>query len=397
MHCTMFAYSTSPHVSQLYTGFSLLSAGGKIRLTQKLCNFSHAGIESMKNMRPSDLNGLFVILDGKTTIYYDTSDSAPLRMDALEVCDAYFKRSYASAHIPDGYHSKVYPLGLNYEIYVGKLNLHEMSRFLLRKAAFNHFPKELVKRCAELASLCFLPTVAHMCAPPVLTQEPRVLFMARAWDPEGESAALSASEKAERTIINTTRARCIQLLRKELGSRFYGGFAQTKYAMQTYKALVLKSPLSAGKKNYLSLLRDYPICISTTGLHGSIGWKMAEYVAFSKSIVSERLKRVVPCDFEPKQHYSEFDTPEECVQQTIQLIEDKPSRQLMMENNWTYYNNHLAPDKLIWRTLDIAAQIGTRPAPRSEREAISADRSSDGRVEVEKQRHTHLPQTVVNP
>ena len=124
---------------------------------------------------------------------------------------------------------------------------------------------------------------------------------------------------------------------------------------------------------------------------------MAEYVAFSKSIVSERLKRVVPCGFEPKQHYSEFDTPEECVQQTIQLIEDKPSRQLMMENNWTYYNNHLAPDKLIWRTLDIAAQIGTRPAPRSEREAISADRSSDGRVEVEKQRHTHLPQTVVNP
>src|SRR5688500_12552509 len=135
MQCTMFAYSTSPHVSQLYTGFSLLSSEGKIRLTQKLSNVFRARIESMKNLRPGDLNGLFVILDQKKTIYYDTSDSAHLRRDALEICDIYFKRSYTSALIPDGYHSKVYPLGLNYEIYVGKANLHEMSRFLLRKAA----------------------------------------------------------------------------------------------------------------------------------------------------------------------------------------------------------------------------------------------------------------------
>jgi hypothetical protein len=338
----------------------------------------------MKNLRPGDLNGLFVILDQKKTIYYDTSDSAHLRRDALEICDIYFKRSYTSALIPDGYHSKVYPLGLNYEIYVGKANLHEMSRFLLRKAALDDFPKELLKRCAELTSFSFLPTMAHMCAPPVLTQEPRVLFMARAWDPEGESAALSAREKTERTVINTTRARCIQLLRKELGSRFYGGFAPTRYAVQTYKGLVLKNPISAGKKNYLSLLQDYPICISTTGLHGSIGWKMGEYVAFSKAIVSERLKRVVPCDFESNQNYFEFDTPEECVQQTIKLIEDKPSRQRMMENNWSYYNHYLSPDKLVWRTLDIAAQTETRQAPHSTREANLSDWPSDWKVEVEK-------------
>ena len=382
MQCTMFAYSTSPHVSQLYTGFSLLSAERKIRLTQKLSTLFSAEIETMKNLRPSDLNGLFVLLDGRKTIYYDTSDSAHVRMDALEICDVYFKRSYASALIPKEYHSKVHPLGLNYEIYVGKANFQEISRFLLRKAALDNFPKELVKRCAELASLSFLPTVSHMCAPPILTQEPRVLFMARAWDPEGESAALTAREKAERAVINTTRARCIQLLRKELGSRFYGGFAQTKYAVQAYKGLILENPISAGKKNYLSLLQDYPICISTTGLHGSIGWKLAEYVAFSKAIVSEKLRRTVPCDFEPNQNYLEFDTAEECVQQTIKLIEDKVSRQSMMENNWQYYNNFLAPDKLVWRTLEIAAQAEMSQTSQSAREASLADCSSDCKVEV---------------
>ena len=61
MQCTMFAYSTSPHVAQLYTGFSLLSAKGVIRLNQQFSNYSHPGLESMKNLPPRDLNGLFVI------------------------------------------------------------------------------------------------------------------------------------------------------------------------------------------------------------------------------------------------------------------------------------------------------------------------------------------------
>lgn len=363
MQCTMFAYSTSPHVSQLYTGFSLLSAEGVIRLKQKFSNYLHPAVESMTNLHPRDLNGLFVILDEAKTIYYDTSDSSHLRRDALEICDVYFKRSYVPSMVPDGYQSRVHPLGLNYEIYTGKLEIHEISRFLLRRAAFDNFPKELVKRCAELASLSFLPTIPHMCAPPVLSQEPRVLFMARAWNPDGEGAGLSAEEREEREQINRTRARCIELLRKELGPRFYGGFARNKYAEQTYKDLVLESPMSSGKKNYLSLLQDYPICIATTGLHGSIGWKLAEYVAFSKSVVSERLKPVVPCGFEAKQNYFEFDSPEECVRQTVQLIEDKPARQMMMENNWTYYNTHLSPDKVVSRTLNIAGEMNGRSGP----------------------------------
>ncbi len=74
MQCTMFAYSTSPHVSQLYTGFSLLSTEGVIRLKQKFSNYLHPGLESMTNLRPRDLNGLFVILDEAKTIYYDTSE-----------------------------------------------------------------------------------------------------------------------------------------------------------------------------------------------------------------------------------------------------------------------------------------------------------------------------------
>jgi len=356
MKCTMFAYSTSPHVSQLYTGFSLLAAKGKISLTQKLSNYSHRGIELMKNLRPQDLNGLFLILDEKKTLFYDTSDSPNLHNDALEISDAYFKRSYTHASIPDRHKSRVYPLGLNYELYTGTLNRHEILRFIARKNVFKNFPREFMKRIAELVSLSFLPTIKNMCAPPVFHQEPRVLFMARAWDPSGEAAELSGEEKAQRGQINETRARCIELLRKELGPKFYGGFAQTKYAVDNYSKLLLESPLTSGKKNYLSLLQQYPICIATTGLHGSIGWKMAEYVAFSKSIISEKLKCLVPGGFEANKNYLEFDTPEECLQAAMNLLADRQSRQRMMEDNWSYYKTYVMPDKLVLRTLSIASE-----------------------------------------
>jgi len=356
MKCTMFAYSTSPHVSQLYTGFSLLAAKGKISLTQKLSNYSHRSIESMKNLRPQDLNGLFLILDEKKTLFYDTSDSPNLQNDALEISDAYFKRSFTHASIPDRHKSRVYPLGLNYELYTGTLNRHEIVRFIARRNVFKNFPWELMKRMAELLSLSFLPTIKNMCAPPVLHQEPCVLFMARAWDPSGEGAELSGEEKAQRGQINETRARCIELLRKELGPKFYGGFAQTKYAVNNYSKLLLESPLTSGKENYLSLLRQYPICIATTGLHDSIGWKMAEYVAFSKAIVLEKLKCLVPGNFQAKKNYLEFDTPEKCLQETMRLVEDRQSRQRMMEDNWAYYKDHIMPDKLVLRTLSIARE-----------------------------------------
>lgn len=352
----MFAYSMSPHVSQIYTGFSLLAANGIVRLTQKLCNIPHRGLQTIGQLGPGDLNGLFVVVDDKTIVFYDTSDTPDLRADALEISHAYFKRSYVRSSIPDRDESRVYPLGLNYELYTGKFDRYEMSRFLLRKSLLKRFPIECLKRMAELTSLSFLPTIANMSAAPVRDQNPRVLFMARAWDPLGESAKVSGEEMAERVQINETRARCIELLRKEFGPRFYGGFAQTKYAVENYGNLLLESPLSSGKKNYLALLRQYPICVTTIGLHGSIGWKMAEYVAFSKSIVSERMNCVVPGNFEAGRNYLEFDTPEQCLQQTMKLVENADLRQRMMDENWAYYKAYVKADNLVLRTLNIASQ-----------------------------------------
>lgn len=357
MICTMYSYSTSPHVSQLYTGFSILRMNGQINLEQESSNYCHKGERIMKHLEPEALNGLFVTLNKEKVIFYDTSDGPCLNEEALEVADAYFKRSYLSEAIPDRYRFRVFPLGLNYEVYTGKLDYYEFARMLLRKNLVGGRSVEWMRWIAGFASITFLPTVHNMCSPPKPDQEPRVLFMARAWDPNDVPPGLPAEIKEEHMHINNMRAHCIQLLRKELGKRFYGGFAHNSYAVANYRELLLEDATISRKKMYISLLHQYPICIATTGLQGSIGWKMGEYVAFSKSIVSERLNFSVPGIFERNRNYLEFNTPELCLQQTVRLIESKHLRQQMMEDNWHYYQTHLAPDKLILRTLNIVRNI----------------------------------------
>ena len=177
--------------------------------------------------------------------------------------------------------------------------------------------------------------------------------MVRAWDPVNAMFTLNEKEKEERIQINNMRAQCIRFLRTEFGNSFYGGFNHTDFAKRNYKELLLNNVNLSQKNNYLNLLSNYPICIATKGLHGSIGWKMGEYVALSKSIVSEKMKFKIPGNFKKNQNYLEFQTPEECVENSLILFTNSEKRCNLMRNNFDYYNKYLKPDELVLRTLKI--------------------------------------------
>ena len=90
---------------------------------------------------------------------------------------------------------------------------------------------------------------------------------------------------------------------------------------------------------------------ATTGLHGSVGWKFAEYVAFAKAIVSEPLNCEVPGDFKPGQNYLTFRSPTELVEQASTLFSDNALRHALMTNNARYYLGYVRPDALVLNSL----------------------------------------------
>jgi hypothetical protein len=120
------------------------------------------------------------------------------------------------------------------------------------------------------------------------------------------------------------------------------------------------------KSAYLSLLHRASVGIATTGLQGSNGWKLGEYVAAAKAIVTEPLRYSLPGRFEPDRNYLLFRDEHECLKATQTLIRNRTMRHAMMHENLAYYRCHLRPDALVLNTLiqalnpDIQTSRGER-------------------------------------
>ncbi len=118
--------------------------------------------------------------------------------------------------------------------------------------------------------------------------------MARAWNPD------LIESKAQKEIVealNETRAASVRVLRKKFGERFFGGLAHDDYAARHFKDCLLPDAALSSKRKYLEILKNFPICVTTAGLNRSNGWKLGEYVALSKAIITEPLHFQVTGDF----------------------------------------------------------------------------------------------------
>lgn|SRR5882724_457537 len=342
MDCKIICHSNSSHLSQVFTGFELLHSAGEIALSQECRNRAFFDAAKPQHLRDARHAHSRVILNHDINLYYDCHDGYEIDETAAGEVDYYFKRSYAESTIPDTLKPKVFPLGLNYMVFnvtAGRFEKERLSEF------------QPQSRTADPP--LFQPTVENMQAVPNGRAEAEVLFMTRAWDPF-DHPERTREKIEERIWINETRAKCIQLLRKEFGPRFMGGLQHTDYAVRNFRDALLPSDQSSAQVNYIRLLSLYPICVATTGLHRSIGWKLGEYVAFSRAIVTERLYSEVPGDFQSGLNYLEFGAPEFCLNAVHRLLSDPDLRLRMMQANHEYYLAYLKPDVMIRRTLQLA-------------------------------------------
>ena len=355
IRCELICHSNESALRQLYTGFFLLRKRGIIDIEQ---TFATETIHELKARHLRYANrycGLRVVIDKRLRLHYDTHDSWEIDEEYLSACDFYFKRSFSSSHLKNlaKHRSKVHPLGLNYVVYPD-----ELDRFAVQRSVFlDHSEGKLkevlrsVLRSSNLfESLIFTRKISSMESLPDYDAPSKIIFMAQPWDPCDDPER--AQDKVEEMMhITETRAKCIRMLRDEFGSNFYGGFIHTDFAFKNYKdALIPDSSLSTSR-NYINALGKYPICVATTGLHGSIGWKFAEYVAFAKAILSEKLNYEVPGDLREGVNYLQFSSPEDCVIKAKQLFSDRRLRNSLMINNAKYYQTYLRPDSLILNSI----------------------------------------------
>ena len=331
-------YFPSPHLYQIYDGFEKLRRLGILDLSVK---------RAKGNLEKPLLN---VTIDNKYTVVYDTLDGFNWIKGSVEEnleyfrtninADFYFKRSFTTelVDIKSG-NCKVYPLGLNYTF--------------RPEGKYPKTPKEALKDTIKnnpVISKYYKKTYFSYSEyeyPPILNKKKQILFLERLWNPDEVS---SEHEKAERDCINQNRMDYIKICRNQFGSQFIGGLQIDDFSNKHAKDLVVPRSLT-NRGNYNNLLKSSDICIATTGLHNSTGWKFGEYVAASRAIISEPLEYDVPGNFSCNKNYLTFENENELVTNLNYLLKESDELYEMMRNNFHYYNNYLSPDKLILNTI----------------------------------------------
>lgn len=328
----------SVHLSQIYDGLAKLRKLGIVEIIYKP--------KSCDATKPL----LTVKINNKYTAIYDALDGFNWISGSIEQnlnyfrdntnADFYFKRSYSKQlleYAPQN--CKVYPLGLNYPF----LPENRFDRGL--KETLKYFIKSnyLFSKYSGEKPLYSKDFEYY----PIPNKENKVLFITQLWNPDDVS---SSHLQRERNLINRNRINCIKACKREFGRSFFGGLKKDSFSVQHSKDLIIPDALTK-KENYLAAIKDHNICIATTGLHSSIGWKFGEYVAASRAILTEPLNYDVPGSFHVDKNYSVFNNEDELLNKIQHLIDNKDVLFEMMNRNFHYYNSHLRSDLLVLNTL----------------------------------------------
>lgn len=322
------------HCCQIAAGFLRLKEQG---WDVEIRDDSRSGFEKFP-----DQPFVFAEYRGKRIAYdlldgYNDLDTMHL---ALNRCDFYFKRSY------DGERNKrlfaedqdrIFPLGFNYHVTHRKNPINE--------PAVKRYLKPLQGRAPDIY---FTPEVFEGKAE-YKEGKPVILFLARLWE---EEPALSAEVNAERRLINESRIRIIRTLRQRYGDAFVGGLNDLPIARELAPDLIVPANYTERRK-YLKLLHSCDICIGTMGLHESIGWKTAEYVAAAKAIVNEHFHYTVTGDFAEGKNYLAFATAEECIDAVQKMVDSPDKLYAMKKANEEYYQKYLKPEVLVKNSLEL--------------------------------------------
>jgi hypothetical protein len=301
-------------------------------------------------------------------VCFDMADGDWLTGARTDLADVVFKRTLMPEVIVPYLRHRVLPYGLNYACRSG----HEgrLLRYSAAEAANtigdlrSRRHRLTAARIAwpvvgplRLARADRHPDVRQSGIPRLVSQfevgpdeaaDLRVLFQTRAWPEDVEGVP------DHHTQPNHQRATVIRALRRRLGGRFVGGFIPTAYARQHFPDCLSDQP--SDPISYLRAVRAAAIVVSTEGLKYSIPFKVPEFLAASRAIVSEPFRPLLPVPLVSGSHLVTFTEPEQCADVCERLLDHPDEVQALREGGWTYYRDEVRPDALMRNRLaDLAA------------------------------------------
>jgi hypothetical protein len=314
---TNLVVSLSPHHNVFHSGY-LISASAA------------AGAEF--EIDPTVHPGVPLVRAKGTTLAIDLHDSpSHYHEPTLAKCDVYLKRSYVSAAIPREFSAKVRPFGLNYACRTVRSTLIVLGLFC--RSGFSPY---------DLGSYLLSPFPADFEAPPAEPPDLRILFTTRLW-----SSIENKYDDPEK--INGFRIELVRRLRRSFGARFVGGLKPNLEAFKVFPDLRAFPDLIVNIPHrlpiYARFSRRPAIAIYSRGLHGSNGFKVAEYLASSKCIIGESLAHDLPEPLGESHRVQE--SIDGIIAECDRILTDVRRLNELRRISWDYYQRNLRYDRRI--------------------------------------------------
>ena len=344
---TIYTTPTSEHIAQVLTGLVQLEDRSALQIRTAPMPDELVAV-SRRHLLWMDVEH-----DQRVRrLCFDMLDGDDLDDGLLAQVDCCFKRSYSErAHQATAVHrSKVRPYGLNYGCTSMSLRFHSLANSVMCDEPHAQGLASWISQRTGLggsAAASALPFSSFERAPHHPVRE-SVICITRLWSTDDVPGASEDSLRA----LNDMRISLVAMLSRALGRRFTGGLEDNPTARRLAGELIFRE--STKKRSYLAMMQEHLVGVASTGLHGSIGWKLPEYVASSRCIVSEPLRFAVPGAFREGVNYLSYDSAERCVQACDELLSDPDRATRMRVANADYYTNWLRPDVLVKRCLEQA-------------------------------------------
>ena len=185
-----------------------------------------------------------------------------------------------------------------------------------------------------------------------VSARPRILFITRLWDPAEPVVQTDSELVRQWGEINEMRMLLVRKLRAAFPEQSIGGIQDSPFAQTQCPDLIL-SEHSTWKRIYLHRMKHSEICIASTGLHQSSGWKIAEYLAAGRAIVSEPLCYLRgPGPFQAGDDRT-YTSANGCIEQIRTLLAHPEQILQMGQRNRAYYDER-RPDQIVAKALEQA-------------------------------------------
>ena len=241
----------------------------------------------------------------------------------LEWCDVYAKRNINARH-PSASQQKIIPFGLNWACH----SRRSMAAVLAALAPT--LPATSKSRLREIYRYLVTPHWRAFEHDPSQPVDITILFQTRVW---------SAEEAPGESAINEQRVRLLRALKREFKHRVVGGVVPTPFARSYCPELI--TDLSCRQSRYIQWAKKPLIGIYFRGLFDSIAFKMAEYLAASKCIVSEPILNELPA---PLDFIRTYRSDEECLAACERILADPSLAQTQRQQSWDYYVKQVRPN-----------------------------------------------------